>query len=304
MRRKAFTLIELLVVVAIIALLISILLPSLARARELSKRAVCAANLKGIGTACATYANDNDQVYPVPAGKAATATDGNSLVTFGGKIGYLRFYNNGKNLSDLNSTVLSTTRSFWMLVKDGATAPKQFICPSTDGSPNTDDQPANYLDFGNGDGSNPAPPSPDYYKQISYGIQVPFGQVGKPTTERDTRMVLMADKGWYSATLDGAMTNPQGTNVKCDSNSSPDDWRAFNSPNHGGLGEGEGQNVAYADFHVEFDKRPLSGVALDNIYTRWNTVNGGTNVDANDRVKGTVGPAFAPFGDLDTYIYP
>lgn len=46
------------------AVAMSILLPSLQRARELSKRAVSAANLRGIGQACMIYANDNDDRFP------------------------------------------------------------------------------------------------------------------------------------------------------------------------------------------------------------------------------------------------
>ena len=61
--RGAFTLIELLVVVAIIALLVALLLPSLARAKELARRAVCATNLHNAGLGLDLYANDNQEWY-------------------------------------------------------------------------------------------------------------------------------------------------------------------------------------------------------------------------------------------------
>jgi len=61
---RGFTLIELLVVVAIIALLISILVPSLGAARDSSRRAVCMANLRATGLALNTYAHDNRSQIP------------------------------------------------------------------------------------------------------------------------------------------------------------------------------------------------------------------------------------------------
>jgi prepilin-type N-terminal cleavage/methylation domain-containing protein/prepilin-type processing-associated H-X9-DG protein len=56
-RRRAFTLVELLVVIGIVAVLLGILLPSLARAREKAKRTNCLSNLRTLGQALVMYAN-------------------------------------------------------------------------------------------------------------------------------------------------------------------------------------------------------------------------------------------------------
>src|SRR4051812_29561759 len=65
-KQCAFTLVELLVVIGIIAILISVLLPTLARARESAASAQCLSNLRQIGQGFALYANENRQTV-IPA---------------------------------------------------------------------------------------------------------------------------------------------------------------------------------------------------------------------------------------------
>lgn len=61
---RAFTLIELLVVVAVISLLVAIVLPSLARARSITRRTICLTNLHAIGVAIYMYADGNNNCMP------------------------------------------------------------------------------------------------------------------------------------------------------------------------------------------------------------------------------------------------
>jgi len=108
---RGFTLIELLVVVAIIALLISILLPGLHGARRAARSSVCSANLHQVALAFANYLNENEAVYP-PA--------------------YVYPIN---ERGDWSPTGQSRNKEYgylhwsWFLYEDGKVNPKAFTCP-------------------------------------------------------------------------------------------------------------------------------------------------------------------------------
>ena len=83
MKKLAFTLIELLVVVAIISLLVSILLPSLQKAKELAKVAVCGSQLANISVGGGLYGADYDGLYGSPGVIELTGTNFVSPAAFG-----------------------------------------------------------------------------------------------------------------------------------------------------------------------------------------------------------------------------
>src|SRR5262245_53392255 len=106
---RAFTLVELLVVIGIIAVLVAILLPTLSKAQEASRRVTCLSNLRQVYTAFMFYAKDNRDQVPIG-------------------------YRAGKS-KQFNSMIWSNTSKqyvlFGLLYKGGyMKTPKMFFCPT------------------------------------------------------------------------------------------------------------------------------------------------------------------------------
>ncbi len=265
MQRKHFglALVDLLAVAALSAVLLAIGVPTLSRARELSKRMTCSVNLAGIGASGSMYAAANKGSWMIPPFMRAKIDHegidylaGNWVSPIGGEQpGEVGFQRERESKSETatapsaGSTAVSTTRAFWMLVRSGDISVKQFICPSSlNDVPDPTENVDLYYDF-------------TQYWNISYGYLVPFGpRDTQPREGMDNRQVLAADKGpFYTTRYLPLWTFPDG-------DSPPRDWQPWNSPNHGGLGYGDGQNALYADGHVSFLRTPLGGIDSDNIY--------------------------------------
>lgn len=75
--KRAFTLIELLVVVSIISLLVSILIPSLSKARDIARQVSCLSNIRSVSLGLQLYLDDNNRTLPLYSVSGALQTGWN-----------------------------------------------------------------------------------------------------------------------------------------------------------------------------------------------------------------------------------
>ena len=320
-RESGFTLIELLVVISIIAILVSILLPALAKARELANRAVCMANVRGIIQAMVVYAQSNNGVFPAMASNWA------------GSPIYARNHPENPNNSQYPAYEPTADAAVaqwymtkggtwwspepategWILVLQGYTTPASFICPSDPiaKGPSVEtvlttafagQTNGYYTSFGwmsqKDLGKTANNPSSGYGEGLSYSIAFPwpyenadFGQQPGQwwtTTGANTQVPLVSDMapvpydGWWGPSFaDGPSDGVYYRDTKVLPTANTYGPYIYNSGNHAG----DGQNVGFGDDHVTWEISPYVGQNGDNIFTytaATGVVNGTT--DTNQQI--------------------
>jgi prepilin-type N-terminal cleavage/methylation domain-containing protein len=254
MKKKGFTLVELLVVIAIIALLMGILMPALARVRQIAFRMVCGTNLSGIGKAMLIYANDYEDELPRAGGRNSTWA-----VQIPNWAGTNRFDAYGVGTDGSGGTA-SISSCFYLLVKYAEVTPKSFICkgdsgtsefkPADDGAGTRD--LIDLWDFGN-----------EPWTHCSYSYHMPFGLYAL-TTSSEPGMAVAADRNpWQASPAAAAPTFPGNPPFV------PEGGKEAVKTGNAIAHQQDAQNVLFLDIHVGQEKQSYCGINDDNIYTFW-----------------------------------
>jgi prepilin-type processing-associated H-X9-DG protein len=214
-------------------------------ADEQNRRMKCASNLKQLGLAIMIYANENKGLFPRTRYDSANEE---SVTAFTGASASNPFGKGGPEANDV-------TASLFLLLRTSDINSEVFVCPSGKAKP---------LQFPAGQDMNNFSNFASL-KSLSYSYLNAFPSKAavakgfKANFTLTSEFAIMAD------------LNPGGDALaKLDAHAGVEEMKKGNSPNHERLG----QNVLYADGHVEWTEMPFCGQKRDdglpdNIYTRF-----------------------------------
>jgi len=244
-RRGGFTLVELLVVIGIIALLISILLPSLNRAREQANRAKCSNNLRQIALAAMMYANAEVRTGSFP--RTYWDKGSNLIADTTGANQNASFANPGPGPVGSNNVCAS----FFLILKTQEITADVFTCPST--------QAERAYGPGQSTGVQDSSNFPSVPQNLSYSYACPFPSDLAVKGGWKFNNSLGSDYPLAADMNPGNTGGPAATPNKATQPKYDDAKKVMargNSNNH----QQEGQQVVYCDAHVEFQQTPFCGV--------------------------------------------
>jgi prepilin-type N-terminal cleavage/methylation domain-containing protein len=266
-KRKGFTLVELLVVIAIIALLMGILMPALARVRQIAFRMVCGSNLSGIGRAMLIYTNDYDNDLP-RAGYTGTIW-ADQIPRWDGADRAIA-YTGTTPFTGGNPGAATISASLYLLVKFAEVTPKSYVCKGESTRkafkasdyqaystiPNMEDEEA--WDFGPTNTSGLSPTN-----HCSYSYHMPYNQHFLSVASSEPGMAVAADRNPW---LDPDTLTDQYVWNDHSKTTGMEIIKRYQKGN-AGAHQREGQNVLFMDNHVYFENTASCGIDEDNIYT-------------------------------------
>lgn len=236
--RRGVTFTDLIIVLVVVALLMPVVVRTASRSRSGSERVRCGSNLRQIGQAFLLYANENHGDYP-----RTIYQPGAAPTQYTGVYAPNPFAPGGPMPNDV-------TAPLYLLVRTQDLTSDAFVCPSTAAKPwnyagktalaHSNFPSERYLSY------SMANPYPD---GVTVMTRAPFNTAMDPTYAVAADM-NPGTTGGYDATLPTATSPPR-------------DMQRGNTRNH----QGAGQNVLYADGHVEFQQNAFVGHNGDNIYT-------------------------------------
>lgn len=267
--RSGFTLVDLMVLVVLLLFAAAVIMPAVYRwSWSNSDKAACARNLHQIGLSMLKYAIDDARYlsFPrtiyVPGAPPSQFTAPNSPHPF-----------NGPNTPSPNDV----TAAVFLLLRTRDVKPADFVCPAT-----------NFVPF------DAAPQSAQQYSNFTKTNQLSYSFHNRyPTTAARMNGIVNYDVDLppdFPIAADINPGTPELTAVPVVPAS-----RAMNSPNHGRAG----QNVLYADIHVEWKDTPFVGLQGDNIYTF-----GPSPAQAHPNVKSPIGIMGSPVDGNDSVLLP